>query len=482
MINPQLADYVSKELAAGMRREQIRLNLIGQGWLAADVDAALAPTAAAPLVTPASSPVATAPSLSAPAGHSGMTRKKWLMIGAAVIVLALLVGGGAYAYFGYYLSTDRIMGETKARLLSVKTVQYQGNTLLNMQETDSDTTNPRRPEKPRKLDIDFSGSANTEKIDDLSSFFSINIKGNAINPDEVTSLGVDMRSIAAMMYFKVMFAADEKKSDELAMLESFNNKWYSIDLDALRKQFGAALPDELKKDSATESTAKVKEALTRHQPMIITGRLPSEKINGVTMFHYSYSFDKKELTDLLAELRGVITGDPKTDQNDIDGIRESIEKAQMPTGEIWISRKDYLPYKITFNAVNKKTIGTVTSDWNMALTLNLSKYNEAVVVEKPADATPLEEAMKGMLGAIDGTGSASGELTPTSITDGDGTKLPVGGMSNTDTDKDGIPDDIEEVLGTDPKKADTDGDGHNDKDELDNGYNPLGPGRLDDAL
>ncbi|HTK59894.1 MAG TPA: Ig-like domain-containing protein [Candidatus Baltobacteraceae bacterium] len=47
-----------------------------------------------------------------------------------------------------------------------------------------------------------------------------------------------------------------------------------------------------------------------------------------------------------------------------------------------------------------------------------------------------------------------------------------------DTDGDGLPDDVERRLGTDPAAADTDGDGFKDGMEVRNGYNPLGPGPL----
>jgi hypothetical protein len=48
-----------------------------------------------------------------------------------------------------------------------------------------------------------------------------------------------------------------------------------------------------------------------------------------------------------------------------------------------------------------------------------------------------------------------------------------------DTDHDGLTDREEvKVYGTDPLKTDTDGDGYNDGDEIKNGYNPKGPGKL----
>ncbi len=42
-----------------------------------------------------------------------------------------------------------------------------------------------------------------------------------------------------------------------------------------------------------------------------------------------------------------------------------------------------------------------------------------------------------------------------------------------DTDKDGLSDELELQLGTDPNNPDTDGDGYTDGEEVANGYNPL---------
>lgn len=49
-----------------------------------------------------------------------------------------------------------------------------------------------------------------------------------------------------------------------------------------------------------------------------------------------------------------------------------------------------------------------------------------------------------------------------------------------DADGDGLPDDLEKRVGTDLKNSDTDGDGFTDSEELKNGYNPLGSGKLPD--
>ncbi len=61
-------------------------------------------------------------------------------------------------------------------------------------------------------------------------------------------------------------------------------------------------------------------------------------------------------------------------------------------------------------------------------------------------------------------------------------KIPVGILDGSlsmdiDTDKDGLPDRLEEGLGSNLNKADTDGDGYSDYDELKNDYNILAPGK-----
>lgn len=48
-----------------------------------------------------------------------------------------------------------------------------------------------------------------------------------------------------------------------------------------------------------------------------------------------------------------------------------------------------------------------------------------------------------------------------------------------DTDGDTLTNAEEALYGTDPQKEDTDGDGYKDGDEVRNGYNPLGSGKLD---
>lgn len=51
-------------------------------------------------------------------------------------------------------------------------------------------------------------------------------------------------------------------------------------------------------------------------------------------------------------------------------------------------------------------------------------------------------------------------------------------LNNNDIDQDGLANSEEAFYGTDPERADTDGDGFSDYEEVQGGYNPLGEGRL----
>ncbi|USN53524.1 MAG: hypothetical protein H6760_05230 [Candidatus Nomurabacteria bacterium] len=53
---------------------------------------------------------------------------------------------------------------------------------------------------------------------------------------------------------------------------------------------------------------------------------------------------------------------------------------------------------------------------------------------------------------------------------------------NLDSDKDGLPDSREKIYKTDPYDADTDDDGYLDGAEVSSGYDPLGPGLLEDSI
>lgn len=73
------------------------------------------------------------------------------------------------------------------------------------------------------------------------------------------------------------------------------------------------------------------------------------------------------------------------------------------------------------------------------------------------------------------------KLVGIGITDSDLLKIPVGLINENpgkDGDKDGLSDDLENAIGTNPNLADSDNDGYDDKLEVLNGYSPVKKGEL----
>ena len=65
------------------------------------------------------------------------------------------------------------------------------------------------------------------------------------------------------------------------------------------------------------------------------------------------------------------------------------------------------------------------------------------------------------------------------IINNDLTKIPIGAIeSSPDSDADGLPDNMEAALETDPDNPDSDNDGYSDQTEVENSYNPLGNGKI----
>lgn len=65
---------------------------------------------------------------------------------------------------------------------------------------------------------------------------------------------------------------------------------------------------------------------------------------------------------------------------------------------------------------------------------------------------------------------------PTRLAEANG-EAQVGSLAS-DRDNDGLADNLENALGTDPENPDSDNDGYGDKTEIENNYNPLGNGKL----
>ena len=103
-------------------------------------------------------------------------------------------------------------------------------------------------------------------------------------------------------------------------------------------------------------------------------------------------------------------------------------------------------------------------------------------VEKNGEAWYVDPSSKSRFYLKDGSTAYTALRTfGLGITNTDLSAIPVGianWFDDVDTDQDGLGDNLEIALGTDPSNADSDGDGYDDGTEIQNGFSPLGLGAI----
>jgi len=138
-------------------------------------------------------------------------------------------------------------------------------------------------------------------------------------------------------------------------------------------------------------------------------------------------------------------------------------------GEIWVAKKELIPCKFIFhfNVKNTKeaTLNPVAKVNLETEFKNLNK-DDSIKIEEPQSFITIKELMK----KFEKEWMKNNQPNKTRF-DYQSSDMP-------DFDKDGLPDEIEKLYGTDPHNPDSDGDGYKDGEEIKNGYNPVGPGKL----
>ena len=130
-------------------------------------------------------------------------------------------------------------------------------------------------------------------------------------------------------------------------------------------------------------------------------------------------------------------------------------------------------FKDTISAVSKEQLSGVVGSTGI---IDAQQGTITVQIQPTISGDPVQSReikVEAMPLATSNLDQISVSLISTSSTLSQNSLSPVG--ITFDTDGDGLPDDIEKRIGTDPNKKDTDSDGINDNEELKNGTSPLDP-------
>lgn len=315
--------------------------------------------------------------------------------------------------------------------------------------------------KTRKFLFNFAGNSDTRSIENQKSSFSFNIKTDAISGQE-DFFALEIRAIGKTVYLKLNEMPTNLGSFDLGFLK---NQWIKIDTESLQERISSSgaesQEEELKpsQDLSPEQSKKIKDIISQAKIVKKIERLPGEKFEGVDTYHYKIFFDDEGVKKFIIDIVEVIKNQPMS-QEEINEFRNSFSASEsLPDCEIWIGKKDSMPYKIYMGIQN---INKSPSLQRMDLTFYFKNFNKSVQIDAPGESKTLDDILEEF---------SSKHVTP----DFNDPNFD----ANKDSDSDGLPDYAEGIYGTDPAKDDSDGDGYNDFEEIRNGYNPSGPGKLE---
>lgn len=260
----------------------------------------------------------------------------------------------------------------------------------------------------------------------------------------------------------------------------YQGQWYSYKMQDFAGDLAEIQGQPVVNQNANISPAQIetlKNIFQENKFLTVKERLPDEIIDGQNCYHYSLLIEKENFKAFVRDVYGVLTDLTATVKaSDIEAFLGQTDKLadgfNANQTEIYIGQNDGYPHKLSFKgAFGQKEEGkSVFETLDVSLSLIISRINETYMVEVPGKSKTLDSLWQELTKNSDlnlnlNTNQAQNDTEIVSLAK--------------DTDNDGLTDMEEIIYGTNKDNPDTDGDGHLDGAEVENGYNPAGAGKLD---
>jgi hypothetical protein len=400
-----------------------------------------------------------------------VTKSKVSVTLAIVVGVILAASITAWGFLNYSKSGEAYILESLLKMSTATTLSYE-NTIEASADIESDqpllaalssgiaNTSPNQLET---YSVNVSLTGHTDLSDEKNPASSINIglvakKGTEPKADfQLNLVNKD----------KVYYARIPKlpAGDISKDYANFENTWIHFDYSELSKELMAFQESvETSEKDAQKIIESIKQTMAQNPPIRVTKKYRTETIDNVTVRHFAFTLDPKNIETIITELakNEAQTG---VQTRDIDSIKKSLEKISSFNGEIWFGKKTLYPHKITLNIALKDT-PTIKNAKVLAV-LNMKNFNQPLRIEAPQGSKSFEEIINALM---EQKMAEYQNLENDSVF----SNFPANEQDlNKDSDSDGLPDHIESLLGTNPLKKDTDGDGYDDRTEINTGHDPL---------
>ncbi len=221
----------------------------------------------------------------------------------------------------------------------------------------------------------------------------------------------------------------------------------------------------------------------RETPFLsIKEKMPDEEIRGVKAMHYKVNSQVLYARELLMTYESLRRGRELTPAEKLSWEKKFTEFTP-EDGEIWIGNTDYFVHRLRLSF--RRDSGT--SRGLLTMTFDFSGFGEATSLQLPSESESesadiyVKSLFSGIAASLPSSGAGTSKAAVQEKVDGGlGDLVDATGVAITDSDDDGLSDQLEAFYGADALNPDTDGDGVKDGVEEAAGMSPVGPWRLFD--
>ena len=478
MANDQGIDYIKQQLSTGTNPQVLKKNMVAAGWPEADVDnmikgvlnektAAVSPTVAADMITDDNMTAAAQPT------KPGLK----LFIPAAILLFIIIAIAGAYFTF---FTPQKVLARMFTKNSSIKIFTYSFEFKGTIKESNlfaqpltglfPNNIAQNQPDK-QVAGVNTQLVQTSQPSSQNSDQFSIKANGQAdltdtakpkftailnatdqTNNDPIQSVVGELRYLDQNLYFKVDKIPNIEELNSMAGVQKLLGLWIKVDSQSLNGVTQSANSSTSNVTLTTDQLNKLATAYGKNGFFSTKQAVKFEKIDNVMTLHYVFDVDKTKLKNFLADYGKNVLAQPMSD-SDLQEMQQSVDSMPALNGEVWVGTFDSYVHKLVMN-FSTQAGSSIPIEGTYSLTVQLSQINQPIKFETPAPTIGLIDAETMLIS-------------------------PATNTATVDTDKDGLPDSFEQLWGTDPKKADTDGDGFTDgTQEVCKGYNPLGAGKI----
>lgn len=302
-----------------------------------------------------------------------------------------MLAGGAYAWVYFQNSPGQVLGKMQTRIAKITSGKFSADLKLdlpyndffmgrNLESSDASST----PAVPVMLRLRLSGAFDRGKNEDLKIDSSLSGKISGLSQDPF-DLALQLKILGHKTYLKL----DQLPPTEQLDLSPLTAVW--LVLDTPQNPDGSSAPQSLgtSTPSGLSEVSKFYSDLQKiyFQSLTITKNFGTENLNGTPAFHYQISVNPQTLASRIKAYQN--ESDNSLMSAYIQTLKGNLESMKNLSGEIWVGKKDFLPYRLSLTAPSPSADGGKTE-----FTLELSNHNQPVEITAPQDARDFMQTLQ----------------------------------------------------------------------------------------